>query len=84
MSNDDAGYELILAFRDQSPSFAHGFTCGRIWQQMMTRTDPFSQTIKAELREDVIALATTAGWVEEFLDLDNGWIRATFMRDGSR
>lgn len=38
---NDGGYELVFAFRDQSPSFAHGFTCGRIWQQMKG-DQPFS------------------------------------------
>ena len=55
------GHELVLAFRDQSPSFAHGFTCGRIWHQMRECSAPFSETILTELREDVIALATAAG-----------------------
>jgi hypothetical protein len=77
------GHELVLAFRDQSPSFAHGFTCGRIWQQMRDRSAPFSETIPAELREDAIALATAAGWIEEFLPLDEAgeWLRVTFMKD---
>ena len=57
----ESGYELVLAFCDQSPSYAHGFACGRIWQQMRERRAPFSETIQAELREDVIAMATAAG-----------------------
>lgn len=77
----DSGYELVLAFRDQSPSFAHGFTCGKIWQQMRTRTAPFSETIPMELREDIIALATAAGWREEFIELDAEWLRVTFMSE---
>jgi hypothetical protein len=77
------GYELVLAFRDQSPSFAHGFTLGRIWQQMRMRTAPFSETIPLELREDVIVLATAAGWMEEFLAIDERgqWLRVTFMSE---
>lgn len=77
------GYELVLAFRDQSSSFAHGFACGRIWQQMRERGAPFSETVLTELREDVIAMATAAGWVEEFIELSPEWLRVTFMRDGS-
>ena len=82
----EAGYELVITFGDQSPSFAHGFTCGRIWQQMRTRNAPFSETIAAELREDVIALATVAGWMETFLPLDETgeWLRVTFMQENPR
>jgi hypothetical protein len=77
-------YELILAFRDQSPSFTHGFTLGRIWQQMRMRTAPFSVTIETELREDAILLATMAGWIEEFIELDEHWLRVTFMPEPGR
>ena len=78
-----SGNELVFAFRDQSPSFVHGFTCGRIWQQFRTRTDPFSETIASEIREDVIALATAAGWMEEFLPADEAgeWLYVTFLQD---
>ena len=49
---------------------------------MRERSAPFSETIGAELREDVIALATAAGWIEEFIEIDDEWLRVTFMRDG--
>ena len=77
------GYELVFAFSDQSPSFAHGFTCGKIWQQMRTRTAPFSETIAAALREEVIAMATATGWREEFCELDgtDEWLRVTFVSE---
>jgi hypothetical protein len=78
---DENGWKLILAFRDQSPSYAHGFTCSRIWQQMRERSAPLSETIPVELREDIIAMATAAGWVEEFIELSPEWLRVTFMRD---
>jgi hypothetical protein len=80
----EPGYELILAFRDQSPSYAYGFACGPIWQQMRERSAPFSETISANLREDVIAMATASGWIEEFVELNEEWLRVTFMKEGIR
>ena len=50
----------------------------------IARRAPFSETILAELREDVIAMATAAGWVEEFIELSPEWLHVTFMRDGHR
>ena len=79
--SEDKSVILVYAFSDPSPSFARGFTCGTIWQQMRTRTDPFSETIAAELREQVIAMATAAGWREEFIELNDDWLRVTFMSE---
>lgn len=68
----DEGYELIFAFRDQSESFALGFTLGRI-RERMNSNKSFSEIIPTELVEDVIALATTFGWQEMITPLKDGW-----------
>lgn len=83
MSEEADHFKLIFAFRDQSPSFSYGFTCGRIWQQMRTATVPFSETVMAELREDIIAMATASGWKENIKDITKDWIRVEFVREGA-
>ncbi len=75
-------YKLEFAFRDQSPSFAYGFICGQIRQQMKDRTYTFTMTVPAEIREDVIALATHYGWKEQIIEIDSGWLEVEFLREG--
>lgn len=74
ISRMSEGYELVFAFRDQSPSFSHGFTCGRIWDRMMQSKQPFAMTVQEEIREDIIAMATAAGWTEQFVEKGGGWL----------
>lgn len=35
--SEDAGYEPVLIFDDESPSFVHGFEAGQLWQGMKAR-----------------------------------------------
>lgn len=34
MHDDPAGWRLVVAFPDESPSFAHGVEVGKLWEQM--------------------------------------------------
>lgn len=69
------GFDLVLAFPDQSPNFAHGFTCGRIWQQMTDApARDVIETVDADVRPTIEAMAMAKGWVEEVKDLADGWI----------
>ena len=52
------GYSLTFAFPDQSPSFAHGFCCGRLWEQMRGHgACAISATVPTEVRETIEAMA---------------------------
>jgi hypothetical protein len=56
------GYDLVLAFPDQSPEFAHGFTCGRIWQKMLEApARDVQETVLAECRPTIEAMAMAKG-----------------------
>lgn len=74
----EANYRLAVAFPDQSPGFAHGFTCGRIWQQMKDGL-PIDETVLAETRPCIEAMAMAEGWVEGFSDVGDGWLRLKMM-----
>lgn len=67
-------YGLVLAFPDQSPSFAHGFTCGRIWQQMSENKPVIQETVLAETQTTIEAMAMSKGWTEEVTDIGDGWL----------
>jgi hypothetical protein len=69
------GYDLVLAFPDQSPEFAHGFTCGRIWQKMLEApARDVQETVLAECPPTIEAMAMAKGWVEEIKDIGDGWL----------
>lgn len=73
MPNDK--YSLTLAFPDQSPEFAYGFTCGRIWQAMTETPDrDVVETVMAEVRPTIEAMAMAKGWTEEIEDIGSGWL----------
>lgn len=74
-------YELVFAFRDQSKAFANGFICGKLRGQLTVRTAPFSEALPIELREDIIAMATTRGWREQVTEISNEWIMVEFIKE---
>lgn len=77
-SNGQGGWKLSFAFSDQSPSYAHGFACGQVWQRMRDVTLPFTETVMDHLREDMIAMATAQGWREDIKDIGDNWLSITF------
>jgi hypothetical protein len=83
---DASPYALLLAFPDQSPSFTHGFTCGRIWQQMavgqLHLNFAIEETVLAETRPTIEAMAMAKGWVEEFTDIGDGWLNVRLVSPG--
>lgn len=71
----DENYSLALAFPDPSPAFAHGFACGRIWQSMTDApTRDIDETVMAETRPTIEAMAMAKGWIEEIRDIGDGWL----------
>jgi hypothetical protein len=77
------GYDLVLAFPDQSPGFAHGFTCGRIWQAMSEFSGrDLIETVVSETRPTIEAMAMAKGWTESFTELGNGWLEVRLCSPG--
>lgn len=74
MSNEN--YSLVMSFPDQSPSFAHGFTCGRIWHAMTESPacDVVEEMVDADCRPTIEAMAMAKGWIEEIAEINDGWI----------
>lgn len=74
----DDNYSLAFAFPDQSPEFAYGFTCGRIWQAMTEApARDVVETVLAETRSTIEAMAMAKGWVEEIKEIGDGWLSVT-------
>lgn len=55
-------WQLLVAFPDESPSFAHGFQAGQIWEAMK-RSDPrIEATVLAENEEVCMRMARSQGY----------------------
>lgn len=78
---DERGYGLVFAFIDQSPSFAHGFTCGCVWERMKTSDDDLKITVLDETVEQIQAIAMHLGWVEEITSIGSGWSQITLRKE---
>lgn len=73
--SEEQKYELALAFPDQSPNFAHGFMCGKIWQQMNDYpANDIVETVVSDIRPTIEAMAMAKGWVEEIKKVADGWL----------
>ena len=73
------GWALKFSFPNQSPDFAYGFACGRLWERM-TKEDTIDGTFPSECRETIEAMAMSFGWVEEITVVADGWIRVVLSR----
>jgi len=67
------GWELTFAFPDQSPSYAHGFVCGKLWQRMKESNAPIQDTVENDIVEHVVAMAMALGWTESVERLNDDW-----------
>lgn len=68
-------YQLIVSFPDQSASFAHGFSAGKIWADM-TRGDvaEIQLHMPIENREVIARMADRLGWSVTVTPTDTeGW-----------
>ena len=69
----EPGWELVLAFPDQSSSFCYGFEAGQIWERMKAG-ERIEQTVNDENREMYVRMAQAKGWRAEFERInDDGW-----------
>jgi hypothetical protein len=83
MRDEDAhgGWRLLVAFPDQSPSFAHGVEAGKIWMRLKTEAGTIECVTMVENAEVLRRLAEYQGWrVEHTLSEVAGWNQTTFTR----
>lgn len=81
MTNPD---KLAFTFPDQSPNFMNGFTCGRIWQQMLGGRQRIEQLVYPEMRTCIEAMAMAKGWTESFHQAPKGMFIAILINPEPR
>lgn len=83
---DDAGYSLVLAFPDESPSFAHGFEAGEIYSLMKQGALEIDRGMTEGLpvHEENAALFHSMASVQDYTVetgvASDGWIPMRFMK----
>jgi hypothetical protein len=83
------GYELVVSFPDQSPSFAHGFEAGKIYERLSRinvgegSAASFVTLILPGNGEVVRRIAEAKGWkveIEPSTEAPNDWHKAEFTK----
>jgi hypothetical protein len=69
----DGEYSLAMPFVDQSPSFAHGFECGQLWEQMKRGETIEGELINAQNREQVEKMCRRFRYEYIIGDSADGW-----------
>jgi hypothetical protein len=69
----DGNWQMALYFDDQSSSFAHGFTCGRIWGQMGLGEPWIEETVMGENLPMIRRMADYHFYHLDVEDLGSGW-----------
>ncbi len=79
---DEEGWGLVVAFPDQSSSFAHGFEAGGIFELLdLNLTDCFIKQTNFENREVIMRMAHHKGWAVEIIPTETeGWDSCTFTK----
>lgn len=72
----DLSYNCILQFDDQSPSFAHGFRAGVIWEKTKTG-EPFTDQFSGDNLELIQRMASRLDYAFHIEDAGNGWFNLT-------
>lgn len=68
--------KLLVAFTDDSPSFAYGFEAGQIFEALQANTTDFTREIAHRANREVIArMCATFGWAAEFEETAAEWDR---------
>src|ERR1700722_400471 len=88
---ESSGYELVVAFTDESPSYAHGFGAGKIHERL-TRINvcegsaaSFVTLIHPENAEVLRRIAESKGWKAEIKPSEEAptdWYIAEFAKTG--
>lgn len=73
-------WELVFTFDDGSPSFVHGFVCGKLWQRMVDGESPIEETITHDTAKEVGRMATNRGYRADWEKLNDDWGKVTLTK----
>jgi hypothetical protein len=78
----EGGWQLVVSFPDQSPSFAHGVEAGKLWARLGNGTQAtVEETTMAENREVLRRIAEYLGWKVEVASSEVlGWDVSKFTK----
>ena len=78
------GYQLLVSFPDQSPTFCHGFEAGKLWAEMRGGLSAeIETTTRVENREVILRMATAEGWeVRRTPSSVDGWDLTSMQKYG--
>jgi hypothetical protein len=79
----ESGWQLVVSFPDQSPSFAHGVEAGKIWARLDYYADlrQIEETTMTENREVLRRIAEYRGWKVEVVPTEvPGWDMSKFTK----
>jgi hypothetical protein len=76
---DASEYDLVMAFVDPSPEFAHGFECGMLWHQMRDKVAEITTIVHAVNHEQLMRMAEVWGYDVAWPSTDeDGWEEVVF------
>lgn len=91
MENEQSGYQLVVAFPDQSPNFAHGFEAGKIYERLSRLNvgegsiAGVYELIVPENEEVIRRIAEAKGWQVEIVpstEAPTEWLKVAFVKVG--
>jgi diphthamide synthase (EF-2-diphthine--ammonia ligase) len=74
----DLGHSLLIAFDNETPDFARGFECGRVWALMREDDSEHSFEMHTDNAEMVLRLAEASGRTVRWVEHDDTWSTAYF------
>lgn len=69
--------KLIMAFKDESASFAHGFACGQIWEKVQSGEKIEDYLCLNTNIDQIIEIAKTFGCDAIFKTVNDEWLEVT-------
>lgn len=83
--SDESGWQLVVEYPDQSPSFGHGVEAGKLWQRMVAGTvAEFECYTLPENREVLRRIAAHLGWHIDRTSDGDFWDYSKFTKIASR
>lgn len=77
---EENGWKLAFMFDDQSPSFAQGFACGKLYQRMLNDESPIEETISADIAKEIGRFATNKSYRADWEPLNAYWGKVTLIK----
>lgn len=74
----EEGHSLLLPFDNETPDFALGFECGRVWAILQATDDSFECEMHAAGAEMILRLAEATGRTVQTDEMTDLWVTACF------